>query len=272
MQTVTNPYIPKPAHIESIRYETIDIRTYTLHLSEPIEFTPGQFVEVLVPGLGEIPISIASSPLVRNRIEITVQRRGMVTTGIFNMGVGGILGIRGPYGKGVSLKGIKDKNIVIIATGIGIAAWRSLILYILERRNEFKDVTVIYGTRYPEDLIYRYEYDYWSSKINLIVTLSRPPETWKGYKGRVTKYIDKVKIDEETLFFVCGSPVVMASVAKELISRGVKPDKILVSLERHMKCGMGLCARCMIKPGYFVCRDGPVFTLSQVKEEILGEL
>jgi len=270
VSSMTNPYIPKPAHIESIRYETIDIRTYTLHLSEPVEFTPGQFVEVLVPGLGEVPISIASSPLIRERIEITVQRRGMVTTGIFNMGVGGILGVRGPYGKGVPLEKVKGKNIVIIATGIGIAAWRSLILYILERRSEFKDVTVIYGTRYPEDLIYRYEYDYWSSKLNLIVTLSRPPDTWKGYKGRVTKYIGKVRVDEETVFFVCGSPVVMASVSKELLGRGVKPERIYVSLERHMKCGMGLCARCMIKPGFFVCRDGPVFTLDQVREEILG--
>lgn len=271
MTLKSNPYIPKPVQIESVRYETLNVRTYTLHPLEPLKFTPGQFIEVLVPGLGEIPVSIASTPLATDRIEITVQRRGIVTTGLFSMSVGGILGVRGPYGRGVPLDRVKGKSIVVVATGIGIAAWRSLILYILERRSEFGEVTVIYGARYPEDLIYRYEYDYWSTKLNLIVTLSRPPDTWKGYRGRVTQYISRVRVDSDTLFFVCGSPVVISSVARELIGRGVNPNNIYISLERHMKCGMGLCARCMVKPGYLVCRDGPVFTLSEVREEVLGE-
>ncbi len=267
-----NPFEPMPAVIESVTTEAEDVKTFRLRLlTGEVSFTPGQFAMIHVPGVGEVPICIASSPSEKRYIEITVEKRGVVTTALHNLREGDAVGVRAPLGRGYPVEKFHGKNLVIIATGIGIAAVRSLILYVIENREKFRDVYLLYGARYLKNLLYRYEIPLWESKIKTIVTLSREKQ-WSGYKGRVTDHFDKIKIDEDTYFVVCGSNIVMASVASKLImDHKVEPDRIYVSLERHMKCGIGKCARCLVSPGYYVCLHGPVFSIKEIGLKSIAE-
>ncbi|RLE99716.1 MAG: hypothetical protein DRJ63_04455 [Thermoprotei archaeon] len=266
-----NPYVPKPGIVEGIRWETERIRTFVIRFSGwTIDFKPGQFTQVLVPGVGEAPFCIASRPSVKDRVKITVQKRGNVTQALHNLKNGDAVGLRGPLGTGFPIEEFKGRELVIVGTGIGIAALRSLIYLAVEQPNYFSHVTVVYGTRYPQDLIYAYEYDEWRTAVDLIITLSRAPPEWRGHRGRVTEHLKKMSFSQDTVAAVCGSGVVMRSVSKLLIEKGVKPENIYVSLERHMKCGIGKCARCMISPGLYVCKNGPVFNLKQISLEYIA--
>ena len=266
-----NPYLPKPAVVESIYVETEDVRTIEVKLKDfQVDFKPGQFAQILVPGVGEAPFCIASSTRRKDRLAFSIQRRGNVTIALHQVKIGDVLGIRAPLGNGFPLEDLRSRDVVIIATGMGIAAAKPLILYILENRGEFGDVTVLYGARYPWNLIYRDEYDKWREKLNLIVTLSRPPPEWKGARGRVTAHFSRIPNMRESKFIVCGAPKVIESIVTELVGGyGVKPWNIYVSLERHMKCGIGRCARCLICGGKYVCLDGPVFNAAEIPMETL---
>jgi NAD(P)H-flavin reductase len=272
MSTALNPYMPKPASVTSVKNESLEAKTFKLRLINwRATFMPGQFVQLLLPGVGEAPFCIASSPSDPGHLELTIMRRGIVTTASQYLRPGDAVGIRGPLGKPFPIEALEGKDLVIIATGIGIAALRSLILYAVENREKFKAITLLYGARFPEDLVYRDDLRKWSECIDVKVTLSKASPEWSGLRGRVTEHLDEIKLNPDMLAAVCGSPGVMASIVDELAKRGLKRSNIYVSLERHMKCGIGKCARCLISGGLLVCRDGPVFSSSELNIKAIGE-
>ena len=273
MSTVEyNPYLPRPASVNAVKEESLETKTLRLSLINwRATFLPGQFVQLLLPGVGEAPFCIASSPSDPKYLELTITRRGLVTTAAHYIRPGDAVGVRGPFGRPFPVEGFKGKNLLMVATGIGIAALRSLILYVIENRNDFGEVTLLYGARFVEDLVYREELKSWNGKINVIVTLSKPSEKWKGLKGRVTDHLGAIKLREDSIAVTCGSPAVMVSVAKTLIEKGLEHKNVYLSMERHMKCGIGKCARCMIPGGFLVCMDGPVFSADEISLEDVGE-
>jgi sulfhydrogenase subunit gamma (sulfur reductase) len=256
-------YIPIPAEIIDIDIESSNTYLISLRLRSDADFgyRPGQFVMVSVFGLGECPISIASSPT-RRTLQLCIRRAGRITNGIMDCLVGDILGIRGPYGNGFPLEVMK-KDIVIAGGGSGFATLRSLINYIVDRRGEFGEVAVAYGARTRQDLYFMQEYKSWQmAGIDVGITVDIGDEGWKGNVGLVTGLIDKFRTPPGSAA-ICGPPVMISAVASKLMARGFGHADIYVSMERHMKCGIGKCEHCMIGP-YHTCQDGPVFSYDKV--------
>jgi sulfhydrogenase subunit gamma (sulfur reductase) len=260
-----NQYIPLQAEIVDIDIESPN--TYLISLAlldERAEFhyKPGQFVMVSVFGLGECPISITSTPT-RGIFQLCIRRAGRITNGIMDCRVGDILGIRGPCGNGFPLEDMK-KDIVIAGGGSGFATLRSLINYIVDRREEFGKVAVAYGARTRRDLYFMQEYKGWQQAgIDVGITVDIGDEHWKGNVGLVTSIIDRFELKPGSAA-ICGPSVMINAVADKLMKRGFDHSDIYVSMERHMKCGVGKCEHCMIGP-YHACQDGPVFSYDKVK-------
>ncbi len=267
-----NPYIPKPATVIAVKNESLETKTLRLELYNwRTDFVPGQFVQLLLPGVGEAPFCIASSQSDQKHIDLTIIRRGILTTSVHYLRPGDAVGIRGPFGKPFPLEALEDRDLLIIATGIGIAALKSLIIYAVENRKRFNNVMLLYGARFIEDLVYRDELKQWEKSIDASITLSKAPPEWQGLRGRVTDHLGALNIGKGTVAAVCGSPTVMSSIADALVVHGISTSDIYVSLERHMKCGIGKCARCLIPGGKHVCTDGPVFRLSEISAGAIGE-
>ena len=263
-----NTYIPKIVKIERVVRETSDINT--LYLKTAINFTPGQFIEVSCFGLGEVPISISSSPQEKS-LMITFKRIGTVTGGLFNLKSGDCLGMRGPFGNGFSLEQLNGKDILLIAGGIGIAPLRSLFMTLLLKRKG-NNVTLLYGARSPEDMLYKNELAAWSKGMKVVIAVDKPNVQWRGRIGVVTQLLDEIQFEPaKTKAFVCGPEIMMRFTTARLIELGVPPANIILSLERYMKCGIGKCGHCYIADK-FVCRDGPVFSYEQLNQLVPEEI
>jgi sulfhydrogenase subunit gamma (sulfur reductase) len=260
-----NQYIPMQAEIVDIDVESSNTYLISLMILDDIDFSyaPGQFVMVSVMGLGECPISIASTPT-RNMLQLCIRRAGRITNGIMDSRIGDVLGIRGPCGNGFPLDEMK-KNIIIAGGGSGFATLRSLIDYIVDRRGEFGKVAVAYGARTRQDLYFMQEYKGWQQAgIDVGITVDIGDEKWKGNVGLVTTLIDKFDIYGGSAA-ICGPSIMINAVATKLMKENAfDHSDIYVSMERHMKCGVGKCEHCMIGP-YHSCQDGPVFTYDKVK-------
>ena len=263
-----NPYIPKLARITDIRDETPDTKTFCIALSDgqrDFRFSPGQFVELTVFGYGEAPFSISSSPMCTDHFELTIRKMGTVTSALFRLGINSVIGIRGPLGKGWPIEKMKNRDVLIIGGGIGLAPLRPLIEYIIANRKDFGKVVLMYGARTPADLVYKYEFSRWSQNIEVHLTVDVGDETWKGRVGVVTVLFDEIDVDPKTTIALqCGPPIMMHFVTKKLKELGFPDDSIYLSLERLMKCGMGFCGRCTIS-GRYVCKEGPVFCYSEIR-------
>jgi len=262
-----NPYIPKLARIVNVRDEAPGIKTFRMSFEDggAFKFTPGQFIELSVFNYGEAPFSISSSPFIENFFEITVRRMGNVTGALFRLGVGGLVGVRGPFGRGWPIEKMRGHNVLIIGGGIGIAPLKPLIEHIIANRKDYGEVTLFYGARTPKDIVYKQELERWSKHIDVHVTVDMADDTWRGRTGVVTMLFDYVEVDPRDTYSVqCGPPIMMHFVTKKLLELGFPSERIFFSLERLMKCGMGFCGHCMIS-GRFVCRDGPVFDHSEVE-------
>ena len=262
-----NPYIPKLAVIEDMREEAPGIRTFRLKLKEGggLDFNPGQFIELTVFGYGEAPFSISSSPLLKDFFELTIRKIGTLTSALFKLNKGDTVGIRGPFGNGWPIEKMKGMNVLMVGGGIGIAPLKPVIEYIVANREDYNNVILLYGARTPSDIVFKKELEKWSKTIEIHLTVDIGDETWRGRTGVVTVLFDEIEVNpKETYAIQCGPPIMMHFVTKKLIELGFPEDRILFSLERLMKCGMGFCGHCMIS-GKFVCRDGPVFDYGQVK-------
>jgi len=263
-----NEYIPMQAEIVDIDIESPNTYLFTLELQDEgadFRYLPGQFVMISVFGLGECPISIASSPT-RRSLQLCIRRAGRVTSGIMDCLVGDVVGIRGPYGMGFPLDRMM-RDVVIAGGGSGFATLRSLINYIADRRDEFGRVAVAYGARTSQDLYFMQEYKSWQSAgMEVAVTVDIGGELWKGNVGLVTSLIDSFDLTSGSAA-ICGPPVMINAVAEKLMDRGFHRADIYISLERHMKCGVGKCEHCSIGP-YHACQDGPVFSYDRVRDAL----
>ena len=263
-----NSYVPLISTIKSVQDLTPTEKVFEVELpgGRQLNHDPGQFVQLLVPGIGEAPISICSSPTDSN-FHLTIRRVGDVTTAIHNMKEGDKVGIRGSFGNGFPVEEMKGSDVLIIAGGIGLAPLRSVIRYILANRAEYGEFTILHGARTPSDRLFKDELLRWadSSEINLLETVDHPDESWSGHSGVITTLFKGLTVDpSRTYALVCGPPVMYRFVILECLGRGIPNKQILVSLERHMKCGLGKCGHCQIN-GVYTCQDGPVFTFNQVR-------
>ena len=262
---VNNPYLPLLLPIVEIIEETRDIKTFRLQGDSIFSYLPGQFAEVFVPGRGEAPFSITSSPTSGGILEFSIKRIGTVTTALHRLGEGDKIGVRGPYGNGFPLEELKNHNLLFVGGGIGLAPLRSLINYVLspQHREEFGEVFILYGARSPEDLVFKWELEKWQERkdLHLLVTVDRGNNSWKGRVGLVPQVLkEEVKVEvEEWKSIVCGPPIMIKFTIKSLLEMGFSPSQIITTLEMRMKCGLGKCGRCNIGP-FYVCREGPVFS------------
>ncbi len=226
-------------------------------------YRPGQFVELSVIGSGEAPISISSSPTRPGIIELCVRKIGRVTNALFRLPLNALVGIRGPYGNGFPIEKLEGNNLLIVAGGLGMAPLRSLLWYALDNRAKFRDIILMFGAKNPDEMLFKYELLKLIDRPDMkcLLTVDKDEEgIWKAHFGVVTKLFDYVKLDPFTTYAtLCGPPVMYKFVLKELLKRNFSKDRILMSLERKMKCGIGKCGHCSI--GYkYTCIDGPIFT------------
>lgn len=262
--------IPDVFAIRRTLTETAD--TFTLEL-EPsnghagMVFRPGQFNMIYVYAAGEVPISISGDPSDPDRIIHTTRAVGAVTKVMKGLRRGDMVGVRGPFGVPWPVEEARGMDVVLVAGGIGLAPLRPVIYEILAHRESYGKVCLLYGTRGPADLLFRGELERWRSRFDfdVFMTVDRAIGEWKGNVGVVTTLIPKAPFDpDNTVAMVCGPEIMMRFSAGELVKRGVRPESVFVSLERNMKCGIGLCGHCQFGPT-FVCRDGPVMAYPRVK-------
>lgn len=253
-------------------------KLFHLRITDPAErerfsFKPGQFVMVELPGFGEVPISISSSTAWKGHIELCIRRAGHVTGVLHKAGRGAKLGIRGPFGTSFPMAAMRGNDVLLIAGGLGLAPLRAPIFHVNDNRGDYDKVHILYGTKTPNDLLFRYQYDQWRAvyDVNLSVIVERPDETWNGPVGMITQLLDGIQIrPDETYAIVCGPPVMFKFVCARLSQMGVPMQRMFVSLERRMHCGMGKCCRCNVGSTY-TCLDGPVFdywSVMNLKEAI----
>jgi len=225
------------------------------------DFRPGQFVMLEVPGFGEVPISISSSSNNREYVELCVRKSGRTTNILHQAQKGAKVGIRGPFGTSFPMEKMAGHNILLVAGGLGLAPLRAPIYWACEHRDEFKDVHVLYGTKSPDQMLFTYQYEEWErvDHIKLHTIVEEANGDWKGKIGLITDLFKEIDITpDDTYAIVCGPPVMFKFVCDHLDDLGIPMNRMFVSLERRMHCGMGKCCRCMVG-STFTCVDGPVF-------------
>jgi NAD(P)H-flavin reductase len=270
--TVASPFMPVRATVRSIIPMSQDNYLFEFILDEAHELhncMPGQFVQLWIPGAGESPISVCSGRT-DGTIELCVRKAGRVTGALFNLVEGDWVGLRGPYGVGFPVEEYKGKDIVLIAGGLGIAPIRSLWQYILDRRDDFGKIVLIYGMRHSQQLLFRQEMKLLLRRPDMHVYIAAeevvgpdlPTVSWQ--LGRVTDMLKLAEIDDGFVAAVCGPPVMYKFVVEELQAKGLSASQIWLSIERHMKCAVGKCGHCFVG-GTFTCRDGPVFRMDSLR-------
>jgi sulfhydrogenase subunit gamma (sulfur reductase) len=262
-------YILQKADILQMRKLTAQEMFFEIALKDgsSLDHEPGQFIMVSLLGIGEVPISVCSSPARRNSFDLCVRAVGKVTRSLHKLKTGDEIDIRGPYGKGFPTGILAGNDILIIAGGLGIAPLRSLITYILDNRRDFGKVHILFGCKEPKEMLFSDELEGWNKRTDLhyACTVDRADPEWAGNVGVITKLIPGVDIDPlRTFAAVVGPPVMYNFVIKELLSKGIPENQILLSFERNMKCGNGKCGRCQIQ-NLYVCQDGPVFNYERIK-------
>jgi NAD(P)H-flavin reductase len=271
--------MPYPVRIDDIKVAVEDksLKTFKFVFLDPndeAEFShnAGQFAELSVTGVGEIPIGIASSPTEKGFVMFTVFKTGKVTSHLHAMKKGDIMGIRGPLGNWYPWDVLEGKNVVIIGGGFAFTTLRASIIYMLhpDNRSKFKDIHVIYGARSPGMLLYKEELAQWEERddINMHITVDATDDPdWKYNVGFVPTITEQKapSADEDTYAIICGPPIMIKFTQPVLDKLGYSHDHIIMSLENRMKCGIGMCGRCNIGKE-FVCKDGPVFTLDQLAQ------
>lgn len=258
-----NGYMPiKSTILDIIQHTDIE---YTFRMEYTGDVKPGQFFEVSIPKYGECPISV--SGIGEGYIDLTIRRVGKVTDELHNFTVGSGFFIRGPYGNGFDMNDYKGKNLLVVAGGSGLAPVKGIIDNVYASTDEYNEFKLIVGFKSPEDVLFKSELNNWiaNDKMDIILTVDKATEGYEGNVGLVTKYIDEIdSIDENTEVVVVGPPMMMKFSVMALLAKGVAEDKIWVSYERKMHCGIGKCGHCKMDDTY-ICLDGPVFNYSKAK-------
>ncbi len=272
--TDKNIYLPYLLKIEKITREAPGVKTFRLKFvneeeGNNFDFKAGQFGEYSILGKGESTFCIASSPTRKGYIECTFRQAGNVTSALANCEEGNEIGFRGPYGNIFPLDEWKGKNLLFIAGGIALPPMRCVIWNALDLRENFGNITILYGAKTVDDLVYKHELKEWEERpdVNLITTVDPGGETpdWKGQIGFVPSVLEKAApSSENTVAIVCGPPIMIKFTFPVLEKLGFTEENIYTTLENRMKCGFGKCGRCNVGEVY-VCKDGPVFSYKQLK-------
>lgn len=264
-----NYYLPEPMRIVR-RYDLIkdvrffQVRALAMEYALTMQYLPGQFMMISLPGVGEAPFSISSSPSRPGLLEFGIRRTGVLTNELFKLKENAVIGVRGPYGNGFPIEKIEKHDVIIVVGGLGAVPLRSLLLYILDNRDHYGQVTFMYGGRKPDEMLFLREFLELRERddLNCLLAVEKDPDgKWLGEIGLVTSLFKKLKkIDaENTYALVCGPPVMYKFVINELLKLNIPKHQILMTLERRMKCGIGKCGHCAIGSIY-TCLDGPVFS------------
>lgn len=268
---VAMPMTPTTARVTRMRKETHD--TFTLEFRAapgqgPHQFAAGQFNMLYLYGFGEVAISISGDPTSPDPLIHTIRAVGNVTKALSKLDVGDVIGVRGPFGTAWPVETAEGNDVLLVAGGIGLAPLRPVIYQIIANRGKYGKFILLYGTRTPIDILYRKELEKWRSRLDMEVhvTVDRAGVGWQGNVGVVTTLISRAGFDPaHTTAMVCGPEIMMRYVALELMKRGMPMSQVYTSLERNMKCGIGLCGHCQM--GHtFICKDGPVYPYDMVRE------
>ena len=262
-----NPYEAQDTKEEDIITETSNIKTFALKLNEKMSFLTGQFVELGIKGLSEAPFTPSSSPYETDRMEVTIMKAGCLTEKFHDLKKSSTVTIRGPYGKGYPIEQMYGKEVLITGGGVGMAPLRSFLLTLLEQRDKFKRIILCYGSKSPQDIVYKDQFADWMKNpaLEIYRSVDKADSSWNETKGVVTVLLDKVKVNlKNSVAVVCGPPIMMKFATMKLINLGHKDENIYLSMEKNMSCGLGKCGHCGIGK-YYVCQDGHVFTYDQIK-------
>lgn len=253
-------------------------KLFHFRICDPVEraafsFLPGQFVMLELPGCGEVAISISGSNSNHEFLELCIRKVGRVTKMLHRLAVGAHVGIRGPFGTHFPMEKMVGAHVLLIAGGLGIVPLRSPIFWANEHRGDYESITVLYGAREPTQILFDYQVEEWRRiyGLNMLTIVQYPDESWTGPVGMITDLFAEVPIDpDNTYAVVCGPPVMFKFACAHLSNLGLPRQRMFVSLERRMHCGMGKCCRCNVG-STFTCLDGPVFdywTVMNLKEAI----
>lgn len=268
---VLDPMIPSPFVIRRVQKETYD--TFTIEI-EPADgpkdfpFAAGQFNMLYVFGVGEIPISLSGNPDSADTLKHTIRAVGTVTNALTKLKRGDVLGIRGPYGTSWPLEDAAGKDVLIISGGIGLSPLRPVLYQLFSKRKKYGKITLLYGAKTSKDILYRRELEKWGRcfNIDVNVTIDKASDDWQGNVGVVTTLIPQTPLDSSrTIAMICGPEVMMRFTIAELQKTGMSDTSIFISMERNMKCGIGLCGHCQCGP-LFMCKDGPIFRFDRIKD------
>jgi NAD(P)H-flavin reductase len=265
---VENIFLPREATIVRSVQATPTETHFTLKMADgrPLEHEPGQIVELSLFGYGEIPIGIASSPTRKSTFDLVVRSVGRVSGAVGKLDKGESVYVRGPLGHGFDLTKLRGHDVLIVAGGIGLCPTRSLIQYILDRRDEFKRFVLFYGAREPGLQLFTDDLAKWrtANDVEYYETVDKSDPSWSGNVGVITTLFPQVELKPETRAVICGPPIFYRFVIRELDMIGIPRENVFADLERRMKCGVGKCGHCQINDKY-VCVDGPVFSFADVQ-------
>jgi len=269
LPTATNPYLPAPARIMRITELNPEVRVYDLRfndqeLANTFNWKPGQFVELSVLGVGEAPFSLPSSPTRKGFFQLGIRRVGSLTNYIFeHLREGDEVGIRGPLGNGFPIEKFGGQDILLVAGGLGMVPLRGLLQYLIDLRENFGRIILLYGCRNPKDMLFADELQSIARRgdAEILFSVDRTEgQPWNHKVGVVTELADMIEVDvSKTYAVACGPPIFYKFMLEKLLARGFAKDRIFLSLERRMECGIGKCGHCAV--GYtFTCLHGPVFS------------
>ncbi len=266
-----NPYLPEVSTITEVIKETGNIMTFRVRFDDEAkmkEFTfgPGQVGQLSVFGVGEATFVINSPPSCKDYLQFSVMRTGEVTDALHKLSAGDKIGVRVPLGKAFPYEDWKGKNIFFIGGGIGMAPIRTIMLHVLENAKDYGDISLLYGGRSPQDLTYSYELDEWlnHAKLKTTLTIDNPADGWQHKVGMIPNVLKELKPSpKDCVAVLCGPPIMIKFTLAALKELGFEDDNIITTLERRMKCGIGICGRCNLGDKY-VCVDGPVFSQSEL--------
>jgi NAD(P)H-flavin reductase len=269
-----NPYLPSRAQILNVFQETHspvqDVKTYTLKLESPIDYSPGQFVEVTIPGTGEAPFGFASSPHIKDTLQLCIKRAGYVTDAFHRLQEGDYIWLRGPFGNTFPMSEMEGYNLFYVAGGLGLAPLRPLIdlIYQPENRPKYGKINMLIAARSTNDFVFKYDYEKWAANTDtdLKLTIDNPEPGWDGLVGFPHNLVKDIPFDiDHTYAVLCGPPVMIKALTDSFIKMGMPKNRILTTLEMRMTCGVGKCGKCNIGHQY-VCIDGPVFSMAELDQ------
>jgi NAD(P)H-flavin reductase len=268
-----NVYLPNIATVREVIQETPNIKTFRVVLDDEeamrnFRFEPGQVGQLSVFGVGESTFVINSPPTRMDYLQFSVMRVGELTTKLHQLTPGDRVGVRAPLGNWFPYESMKGKNIVFIGGGIGMAPLRTLLLFMLDNREDYGDISLLYGARSPQDMAFQYELPDWLERkdLNTVLTIDNPAEGWEHTVGLIPNVLLEMEPKpENTVAVTCGPPIMIKFTMQALKKLGFEDEQIVTTLEKRMKCGVGLCGRCNIGDRY-VCVDGPVFTAAELAD------